>query len=390
MMRASSSKKTAKKQQKQGVMTMTQDDKLDQNNIISETDSSDELTAQELSLECLLGELTDSSINSNVKVFLQPGNGREKLSYLFCCAPDDYSYSELLEKIKTEYGPGNYRIHVRSKTELLANHSVSIGSPKNFFIQSAQKNEMSEALQKIIESQQMMMSALTNAMSKSQHAAVDPLAVQNQLLQQMQIFKNFFAAEKNNANDPMQMLKIFLEFKNEIDLKKENANTNDVLISLMNNFLPQITELSKREQELDAQKISQLAQTKKTTSALPSASASHSTEAAPAGAENPLRQHLIFLDAMAKKGAHPEPYAHLLLDNTPYEQLDFLLALLKKPNFIDDLAKLHPAVLQNKKWFSDLAELTLQLIDDDADSENDATEAEIESSKDAKIATQLH
>ncbi len=320
-------------------------------------DESEILSLQESALNDLLSEIVESETELAIKIYSQPGSGHEKLHYLFCAAPGDYSYSDLLERIKEEYGPGHYRIHVRDKEGLKANHAVTIGAPKKNYESEKANNEMNAMLQQMLANNQKMIESMASTIGNIRATQADPMEQQMKFLQQMAMIKEMFvdSSQKREA-DPLETLKAFTEFQREIDVSKENANSNDVMLSLVEKFLPKIAEMGEKEQAIKASQVASLANARKANPSTVRANTSHSKGA------DMMKSHLVFLTNMAKKGVHPEPYAHVLLDNTDYEQVPMLKQLLMTPNFVNELSAMHPPAKEHVQWFTDLGEIVLELM----------------------------
>lgn len=314
----------------------------------------DESTQKDEAIKNLLIEL-GSDTSSSINVYsTRPGT--RKLEYLFCCDTGEYDYGQIMERLKQEYGAGEYRVQVRSANKLVANHPVWVGESKTPEKEGSNDLDgIKQTLQSLAESQKILMDAMINNNQKQ----VDPITMQQQLLKQMLTMKEFLGVGQVHQSpppqaDPLKTLKDYVEFKSVLDGviggEKDN-NTNDVLVSLINNVLPQLGEMSKAEQEINlinarnkAKNIQQIGAKKEVKSG------------------NPMQGHLMFLTNMAAKNVDVEAYSNIILDQTSDEQWLELKRFLSNPDAVQELIAMHPPVAQYQEWFENLRQTTLAMM----------------------------
>ena len=85
----------------------------------------DEPFSTQRAIDELCDALKDSD-NTSCSVHRQPASGKNPLEYIFSYAPEEMTYTEMLEHVKTSHGGGRYRIHVREGNKLRANKGFAI------------------------------------------------------------------------------------------------------------------------------------------------------------------------------------------------------------------------------------------------------------------------
>lgn len=95
-----------------------------------------EPTDEELAFSAFQTEFAESDTYAKITVYRQPtgpGNrpGQKKLAFLFECGVDEFTYSQLLSKLRDEYGSGTYRLQARdSNGTMKFNRAVEIEATK--------------------------------------------------------------------------------------------------------------------------------------------------------------------------------------------------------------------------------------------------------------------
>jgi len=94
-----------------------------------------EISEDQLIFEQFANEARDNDQYSKMTISRVPMNrhgqrGAQKLSFLFEAGIDEYSYSQLLSKLRDEYGSGFYKIQARNeKGQLKLNKTVAVEAP---------------------------------------------------------------------------------------------------------------------------------------------------------------------------------------------------------------------------------------------------------------------
>lgn len=315
----------------------------------------DEDFQRDEALRAMLADLSDSD-NASVNVYRQRA-GTRKLAYLFWVAPGDYTYGQLMERIKSEYGSGEYMIHVRSDDKILKRATVFIEETKATDKKPADDSGgLKEILAMIADGQNKMLEALAQS---RQQPAVDPLTMQTQMMNQMIQMKEFLGVGQAPAPaqsvDPMKMLSGFLEFQKNLDTVRDGANTNDVLVRLIDNVMPHLAELGKNEKASQTQ-----------TTALP-AQTEAATPAPNLIQSSPLGQHINFLCSMADQKKDVAWCVDMILDHTPPAHLDRLYNFVSDPGCIESVKAQDARVGSNVEWFESLRTRLVHELSEDTE-----------------------
>lgn len=89
-----------------------------------------------------------------------------------------------------------------------------------------------------------------------------------------------------------------------------------------------------------------------------------------------------FLLSCAQRGAPPENYAGMVLDNVSDEAYSVMPRLLQRPDFVDVLVRVVPAYGAHREWFTDLV-ATMRASFDESEAEGESGEAAAEHRDDA-------
>lgn len=82
-------------------------------------------------LAALLANMTASGSSGEVKVYAMKAHDGRAMVWLFSFAPGEYTYSQLLEHVRDNYGAGDYciKVHGGISNRLLQTEKVSVGAP---------------------------------------------------------------------------------------------------------------------------------------------------------------------------------------------------------------------------------------------------------------------
>ena len=155
-------------------------------------------------------ELSD---NGEVIVKRQTGNGKEPMEHVAVFEPDEYSYSQLVEHLRREYGGGLYRIYLRSGGKNRGNSLIRIAETLNKGVDTRPSigGEVGSILHTVLERM--------DRMQQNQ-----PQQTEKDFLEKMVIYKQLFSDSKSSSN-PMAQVKETLELMNL--LKEGNTIEHD-------------------------------------------------------------------------------------------------------------------------------------------------------------------
>lgn len=333
----------------------------------------DDAAKTESNLRALLAELSDSD-RGEVRIYEQNGTGKMPLSYLFCYSPGDYTYGQLLEKLRLEEGGGLYRIHVRDGERLLANRPISIGGPKRI----KDRQSLSVVPDVVSQPSSLGMAAFERALER-QNAVLESMAAKMsgggsgkkdtaEIVQLMVMMKELFGTPAPSTHDPLQLMRTMLEMQSSLT-PPENATSSDILLALINKAMPMLAQLG--AQPAPAQGMGSKLLASVSAAAGDQQPAAISTTEAVTGKQHPMRAQLIQLVSMASKGFDPAPYAQMIVDNTPDEHLKALYEFAAAENAVARMAEIYSPVAKYPEWFAKLREEIIEeLTAVDEDEEN--------------------
>lgn len=357
-------------------------------------DGSEDETPEDLALAGFLSEMRGNAEDVIANVYRASGKGK-RLGFMFAFSPDEMTGGELMEKIRDEYGPGEYRVHVRQGEGLIANRPITIAEkldrpetedkkPDSFgpgefiaLMQAQQSNTQAMFAQ--------VMTAMAEAFkgAQSQQPAVDPVAMQNSVLQGMVTLKQLSEDGKKPDVDPVQLLIKGIELSQNLAPKTGETNTTDVLLKGLEMF-PMLAQAGQRQPSpgqghtnppvgLDGQKpVHALKGPPQQPEAAPGKVAT--TEPPKQPDENEMimlqaKANLAFLCKQAQGNKDPGLYAELVLDQMGEEQV---MEFIGKPDAIETLAKIDANVAVYQGWFLALRNAILELTSDENQEHDDA------------------
>jgi len=166
--------------------------------------------------------------------------GKGQLAYVFGCLPTELP---ILDKLRDEYGGGDFEVRILKNKKIFSfrRFQVAVEAPVN-------KPQDSDDKMRGIESRiDEKFSRLAEILTAQQNQPpVDIVGMQSSMMQNMLAMKEILG---NNTKQPspISQLKEMLELKALLGGEKEEdkeANTNDVLVALINNVMPALGNLS--------------------------------------------------------------------------------------------------------------------------------------------------
>lgn len=302
-------------------------------------DPEDNEPSQETALTNLLAELGGSE-DILVNIYRQPGNGKQRMEYLFTVAPDDYQLGPLLEKVRDEYGGGQYRIRVYQNGGLIANRPISIGEPKFKKVEEKTGSEFVGIIQELMNEQRKNTELLLARLENSQKATAPPLDIMSILA----MAKDMFFDTRQipvpvPAPDTLGQLERLMALQSTMKNLGGNGDGNtsesDVLVELIRQFAPTLAQANEREKEaLAITKAKQAQQPEK---------------------DNPMKAQLVMLNGIAARNLDPADYAGLVINAIPDEKQ--LREFIGAPDSMSKLIKIHPPIADNIAWFDELSDI---------------------------------
>ena len=318
-------------------------------------------------LEGLVGEFTGAP-DTSVNVYRQ-GQGKT-LAFLFRTSPDEMSGGEIMERVRDNYGSGDYRVHIRQKSRIVHNRPFSVEEvrrpdPAATAVPAAGQIGISDILA-VMQAQQdrqlqmftQTMASFGEALRGREQPAFNPIEMQTALMQSLAALKQM-TEKPDSSQDAVQMLIQGLTLARDLQPRDGETNTSDILLKALDTFGPTIAAASGR-------------------AAMPAAGPTPPGLAAPgakpelddqtrkdAEAERAknmqqiaLKQQLAWLVRQAAQGKNPDLYGELLLDQIGEAAV---LEFVGKPDALDKLIAMDSNVAMYKPWFENLKAAILEL-----------------------------
>lgn len=310
-----------------------------------------------------LAELGQTDSDAKVNVYRSStAKGNKGGAFLFSCSPDEFT----LEKLRDEYGGGDYRIHVRANGSIIANRLVSVEEPKKLPVSVAPQIQSAEMMQPISELTRAMMVGFEN-MGKLIIQAQPKQESRADMLKELLLYKELFGSSKSEIN-PLDFVKQGIELAKDLRPSDKEAGTMDVMMQLLDTFGKPIAEAVSNAQTLHRQALSNAP-----TSFQPPVQVSNAPALMAPIPDNQaqltsdqdkqimdaMKGYLNFLIAQAQAGNDVYTYAGMVLDQAPPEQID---SFIDRPDWLEYLANFEPAVKDHEAWFSQLRDAIKELL----------------------------
>ncbi len=316
---------------------------------------------------------------------------RGDYEWLYDAAPSEMV--GLHDRLRDEYGPGLYEIRVFVNGKMHRRLKLKIGGRlTDTFPQKTEVMKPDQVLDMVrhmqnhqMEQTKMMMaemkSSFIQAMARNEQQApapVDPITMQTGMLTMMQQMRDLVAPQQAApAQDPIDMLTKMLELQSSLRALTGEEGTGTMLAAVAKEVLPDLLSLAK----LDSMKKKPLVPP------VPSPPANRLTdleamqnrpEAPPISGEpaaNPtpedeqmyqqvfLKQAIALLLSKAEQNRAPEVYAEVLLDTADdYNQEQWAIEFITKPNFVNSLVQIDPRVEPYRLWFTALRNSVIEMV----------------------------
>lgn len=369
--------------------------------------------ADDDSLESELREIQNGKVRVSRKSNKQGSPG----GYLFTVGSDEMSLDDLFDKIRREYGGGEYRLRVtRSSGAFAVNRDISIAEPLSApVVAAAPPPQSDDRLASILismqennrllmdsmrqqqlaqaESMQTVFVEIIRAQAQREPAPAAPQQSPTDMLAMMGMFKELFGAEKHA--DPM---KVFLQ---GVDFAKKmtgDGGDENPVIEMLKTLAPPLLAIAQQQgapaqrmalappqqppQRAPAQPPVQGAgvvvtnQSEVVEMSVESSGAGDAVgeDAAGLSSQDAIAQlsayvapYISILTTAASVDADPETYADMVLDIAPHEQV---LAVVENDALYNELLSGVPGIEQTREWFDQLRACLVELIADEQQIDN--------------------
>lgn len=335
-------------------------------------DTDDTATRAENALEGLLDEFSGSG-DAIVNVYRQI-SGANNIAFLFKTTPTEMRGGEIMEKLRDEYGSGDYRVHIRADNRIVGNKGFSVEraeKPEPVAPRDNSSDMMAMVLAQMNNQQTLMVEAI-RAFGEAQKAhqppaPVDPVAMQAGMINALVALKGLATDNGDpQRKDPVEMLIQGITLARELQPRDTETNSNDLLLEGIKHFGPVIAQASHSGMIPGMPRPSGAPQL-----GPPPAEGQPSPEQKVLFEKQLLKTQLGFLVKNAMEGRNPELYAELLIDQVGEKKV---LEFIGQPEAMDKLIALVPEVESVRPWFERLRVCILELTAPENADHNEETE----------------
>lgn len=350
--------------------------------------------AAESALDGMLAEFSGAD-DVSVNVYRQ-GEGKN-ISFLFKTLPEDMNGGDIMERCRDQFGTGDYRLHVRKGSRILANRSFSVEAPKAV-APTAPRDSSGDIVALItaqMANQQQMflgaMTAMAEAFKGGNNNApppIDPVAQQNSILAGIVTMKEL-AETGQKGPDAVTMLIKGMELAGNMAPKSGDTNFNDIALKAIEAF-PALAAVTGQQKGPAPQPVPGQIMRPVTvnpgqpskippTGHAPQPSPAPTPETAPAKDKETeafilqARANLQWLCRLAQADKDPGLYAEVILDQMGPETV---LEFIGHDNALQQLAQIEPMVDVYRGWFLRLKDAILELTAEENEAET-APEGEL-------------
>lgn len=316
----------------------------------------------------------ESQENASFRVYRQHSGNTSKMAFCFTVPADQFSFEELLQKIKDEYGAGDYRIHLRGATEygknqLIANQVVSVEATRtaNPAPQQSQANELApivERMQERMEAmQQRMEERLTAVQSQPQQ---DPTEMMQKMMATMASMQEMMGGNQGPAKKEKSLIEQIEEAEKIAERFGKMQQEDGGFGQLMREGLQPLIQLA--QQHAGQKSEAGNGASPKPNPAQPPAKTGQPAQPTRSQQEmeqqlGPFAHSIRTLLFAAQKNGDPETYADMALDFMSEDQYDDVFRFLSSDGCIDAVIEYVPEVANHREWFESLRRSILASLD---------------------------
>ena len=343
----------------------------DSEDAISDAEYIDQRSQEELDFEKFRDEMRDSTEYAKYTVARLPtdAKGRQigkQLMQMFECGIEDYTFSQLVARIRDDYGTGVYKITARKANGHFGfQQTIGIEAPmsdRQDNPQVANAGELLDTFSLAIERQQARMEAMFKNLAGPRTGG-DAF---EQITQMMAAMGGMMQSMGMSPQQPKSIVDQLAEFKMLQELFSGGgggggdgggeANMYSLLTETVKDFGPLLGAAITAQTKAGAIPLA---------GPVPALPNPDTPEAAPdpeAGSVEALRAQIDFLVGQAKLGAKAVDVAAAILPGIPDTALESIEAFLQKDDCIDICATVNGEVNSYRAWFQEWREIMLQRL----------------------------
>lgn len=354
-----------------------------------------EISEDQLIFEQFANEARDNEQYSKMTISRVPMNrhgqrGAQKLSFLFEAGIDEYSYSQLLSKLRDEYGSGFYKIQARNdKGQLKLNKTVAVEAPAGDTDKAAAHNPTVAVLQEFTKSQNEQNVELREFMMRSNPPQGTDMI--DQVVKIATAIAPLLTALGISRPEPAPPPKSVVEMLTEAKMVTElMGGGNEAQYGEANGWSA-LTETLKALGPAIGGALAMGAQTPEVakTEAVPQLEAPPVDEKLEQEKviemqKQDLAKQINMLLIQAKGGAKPRAVAEMVVNMTPPEHEEKLWDTIVAENCVDTMAAAVPEVNEHREWFDDLRAGILEIMAEPEIDVEEEHEKILEAARDAE------
>lgn len=309
----------------------------------------------DVALQNVIADLGGPGVDAKVNVY-QLDQNRNK-AFVRAFLPTEFS----LEAVQSEYGPGDYEIHVRKEGRLATRKVIKIAMPKNQPVAPVANPAMETG--KIMETMQNgfreMGTMFANALAGL--AANQPKQKTTmEMLQEMQMMREIMGVNSAPAGpDPMQLFEMANSIAEKITPRTGEPGTGEIILNAIKEFGPVISQAA---QNAAANRPPVIPVPQIPPTILHPANPEHSAISAASQENDQMniarKMYLNLLISNAQADNDPSTYAQLMLDVAGEQTA---LEFANAPDWFEKLCTEEPRALPYKQWFDELRGMVLEL-----------------------------
>lgn len=286
-------------------------------------ESEEELTAAEKAAAAAVEQLSSNAEKGKtIRIYRQLGTGQETMEFVAKYPADKYSIDDLIDKMKHEYGGGDYRFMIyNEKGKLVANKLISIALRQK--IESGENSGVYALLSEFMNKQ--------DAFLRQVMAQNNGTSSRAEMLQEMMLMKGLFSGDDKGSGNVLEQIKELMGAMNLIkEMSPNQDDTGTNFGSIIKDSMPLLEILARSGTEPQYQ-----------------------------GNPNPMNFRSIIVNRLLKACKHgetPASVAEKLCDEIPNKFVPQIEALVLSPDALDQIAVINPEVMQHGEWFTDTIE----------------------------------
>lgn len=328
-----------------------------------------EPTDEELAFEAFRDEFAESDTYAKITVYRQPTGpanrpGQKKLAFLFECGLDEYTFSQLLSKLRDEYGSGTYRLQARdSNGGLKFNRAVEVEATKKAPTGAPETTtDLLKGFSEMLAASQERTEALIAKFREPAKPGTDPAAMMAQTIalftSMLGALTPIFQGAKPAGGDFMGELQKFAAVKALLgDLagggdggSAAETNFYDLAGTTLKTIAPVLTAAMSGKIAVPGLNPPAPVTIPEASQPAPGAPA----QPQPTAANVQLANQVKILLMQAKGGASPEDVAEMVLNATPEADYQRLYDFINRPTVVNEMVAVNPEVANHREFFDKL------------------------------------